>query len=270
MGRALQVISGRVEKPSTTITAVTMDTGDSNTVRNCAQNVPIRLLSAWANSATSGLIRIRSPLLHDAVQGLRLRYNKKDPAELIPDYSYQLLYPQDLLTIEATGPAGAAEWATLSALIEYDDLPGVAAQLATWPQISDQVEHLMGVECNLASGTAIGQYGGAQAINANFDNFKRNRWYAILGYLVDTEGGTTVTVSGVDIGNLRVGGPATLRKEVTANWFVDISVRNNAPRIPVFNSANVAGVTVEATSIESEWKPNVVFICALLKSYTPT
>src|SRR5438132_10431369 len=163
MGRALQLISGRVEKPSTTITAVTMDTGDSNTVRNAAQNVPIKLLSLWADAKAAGLIRVRSPLLHDAVQGIRLRFDAENPEELLPQYPYQLLMPQDVLTIEATGPAGGGEWTSVHGLIEYDDLPGASAQLVTWPGIADQIEHLVGVECNLTGGSSIGQYGGAQA-----------------------------------------------------------------------------------------------------------
>lgn len=269
MGRGLQLLSGRVEKPSTTITAVTMDTGDSNTVRNADLSVPIKLLSIWADAKAAGLVRVRSPLLHDAVQGMRLRFDAENPEELLPQYPFQLLLPQDVLTIEATGPAGAGEWTTVHLLVEYDNLPGVQAQLATWPQIADSIEYLVGVECNLTGGSSIGQYGGAQALNANFDLLKRNRWYAILGYTTDVKV-SAVGVTGADIGNLRVGGPGTVRKHVTANWFVDLAVRENAPRIPIINSANVAGVTVDLVDITSEPKPNVTFVCALLKSYSPT
>jgi hypothetical protein len=268
MGRALQLISGRVEKPGATITAVTMDTGDSNTVRNADLSSPIKLLSLWADSKAAGLIRVRSPLLHDAVQGIRLRYNAENPEELLPQYPFQLLLPQDVLTIEASGAAGAGEFVTVHGLVEYDDLPGANAQLVTWPQISDQIEHLMGVECNLTGGATIGQYGGSQALNLNFDLFKRNRYYAILGYTTDVKV-AAIGVTGADLGNLRVGGPGALQKHITANWFVDLSVRENAPRIPVFNSANVAGVSVDLVDITASPTPNVTFICALLKAYQP-
>lgn len=268
MGRALQLINARVEKPSTTITAVTMDTGDSNTVRNALFTNPIRLLSVWAGAKAGGLIRIRSSLLHDAVNGIRLRFDKENPEELLPEYMYQLLQPQDLLTIEATGPAGAGEFTTVHALIEYDDLPGAAAQLVTWPQVADSIEHIMGVESNLESSATVGQYGEEKAINAAFDNFRVNRYYAVLGYTVDTIC-SAVTFQGVDVGNLKLGGPGTLRKHVTANWFVDLAVRENAPRIPVFNSANRAGVNVGVLSFEASKAVNVTWILGLLKSYTP-
>lgn len=267
MGRALQVLTGRVTNPGATITAVTMNTGDSNTVRNCAQNVPIRLLSAWAMGATAGLVRVRSPLLHDAVQGIRLRFNANNPDPLMPEYIGQLLQPQDVLTLEMSG--GGAETDQFSLLVEYDDLPGAAAQLATWPTIADQIEYIAGVECNLTSGATASQYGGAQALNANFDLLKRNRWYAILGYLTDTAFGT-LGLTGADLGNLRVGGPGSIRNELTAGWFVDLAVRENYPRIPVINSANVAGVTVDLATPATATAINVTFICALLKAYNPT
>ena len=266
MGRALQVLTGRVTNPGATITAVTMDTGDSNTVRNANPGVPIRLLSAWAMGATAGLVRVRSPLLHDAVQGIRLRYNANNPDPLLPEYIGQLLMPQDVMTLEMTG--GGAETDQMSLLVEYDDLPGANAQLVTWESIRDQIEYVVGNECNLTSGATASQYGGAQALNASFDLLKRNRYYAILGYLTDTPFGT-LGLTGADLGNLRVGGPGSTRNELTAGWFVDLSVRENAPRIPVINSANVAGVTVDLATPATATAINVTFIMALLKSYTP-
>jgi hypothetical protein len=268
MARGLQLLTGRVEKPGSTITAVTMDTGDSNTVRNAEFSNPIRLLSMWANSPAAGLMRIRSSLLHDAVNGIRMRFNATEPSELLPDYTYQLLQPQDLLTIEATGPSGAGEFVTVNALIEYDNLPGANAQLVTYQQIEGNIEHLMGVECNITTSATNGQYGGEQAINTNFDNFRVNRYYAVLGYTTDTAV-SAVHMLGVDFGNLRLGGPGNLRKELTVNWFCDLSVRNGQPRIPVFNSANRAGLTVGAVSTAASATPNVTFLLALLKSYTP-
>lgn len=266
MGIAAQVVSGRVTNPGATITAVTMDTGDSNTVRNANPGIPIRLLSAWAMGATAGVVRLRSPLLHDAVQGIRLRFSANNPDPLLPEYIGQLLMPQDVLTIEQSG--GGAETDMLSLLVEYDDLPGASAQLSTWDAIRDQIEYVAGVECNLTTGATAGQYGDSQALNANFDLLKRNRYYAVLGYLTDTAFGT-LGLTGADFGNLRVGGPGSTRNELTSGWFVDLAVRENAPRIPVFNSANVAGVTVDVATPATATAINVTFICALLKSYQP-
>lgn len=266
MGRALQVLTGRVTNPGATITAVTMNTGDSNVIRNTSLQSPVNIISAWAMGATAGLIRVRSPLLHDALQGIRLRYNANNPDPLFAEELQQMVLPQDTLTLEMTG--GGAETDMFSLLVEYDDLSGVAAQLVTWEQIAGQIESYSGVECNLTSGATAAQYGGSQALNANFDLFKRNRYYAIVGYLTDTAFGT-LGLSGSDLGNLRVGGPGSIRNELTSGWFVDLARRDNAPRIPVINSANVAGVNVDLATPATATAINVTFICALLKAYTP-
>lgn len=266
MPRALQVVTGRVTNPSTTITALTANTGDSFTVRNSVLGSKVRLLTAWAFGATAGLVRVRSPLMHDANQGLRLRYNASNPDPLTDEYSYQLLYPQDALTFEMTG--GASETDMASLLLEYDDLPGAAAQLATWDEIRDNIEHLMGCECAMTTGGTAAQYGGSQAVNASFDNFRANRWYAILGYLTDTACGT-IGVQGPDLSNLRVAGPGSTRNEVTAGWYVDLAAQEGAPRIPVFNSANKAGTLIDIATPATSASINVTLNLALLSAYTP-
>ena len=263
MGAAFQVLSGRVTNPSTTITAVTMNTGDSNTVRSTAITAPIWLENVWAFGATAGLVRIRSPRLHDAAQGIRQRYNASNPDPLLAEYSRQLLYSQDTLTVEMTG--GAAETDMLSFLVSYDDIPGLAANLQTWDQISPIINNYTGQECNMTTGATAGQYGGAQALNASISYLKANTNYAVLGYLVDAACGT-VGLTGADFGNLRVGGPGSIRNELTSGWFVDLSQRAGRPFIPVFNSANIANITVDIATPATAATVNITWNLAELKS----
>ena len=72
MGKAFELIAGFVTAPSTTFTALTMATGSSLTVRNAPLGSEVRLLQCWSDQQTAGNIRIRSPKLHDNVQGIRL------------------------------------------------------------------------------------------------------------------------------------------------------------------------------------------------------
>src|SRR5713101_5789462 len=100
MPHALELISGRVTAPGATPTALTMAAGNSATVRNAPLNSNIALLSTWAMNQAAGIWRIRSPKLHDNVQGIRYRITASDP---IPEWvmgAWQKLVAQDTLTLE--------------------------------------------------------------------------------------------------------------------------------------------------------------------------
>ena len=79
------------------------------------------------------------------------------------------------------------------------------------------------------------------------DNFKANTDYALLGIMVDTRVGV-VRIQGVDVGNLGIGVPGEpTQRHVYANFFERLSNATGKPCIPVFNSANKAGILVDAT-----------------------
>src|SRR5207245_1152081 len=91
----------------------------------------------------------------------------------------------------------------------------------------------------------------------------------LLGGLSDTRG-TVVRISGVDFGSLGVGFPAEVSiQEVTANFFVRHSAAYGIALIPVINSANAGGITVDVQTNQAggtfvvtlnlvELQPNVV------------
>ena len=265
MSSLLNLVTGRVTNPGATPTALTPNTGDSFTVKNFdPTSSKARLESLWAFGATAGVVRVFSPLLHDDAQGIRLRYTGSDPTELVPDELEEPLIAQDQLNVQMSG--GAAEVDTLAMLILYDDIPGAEAQrLYTWDQLKPRVRHYLGIECNLTTGATAGQYGGAQAINANFDVLKANTDYAILGYQCDNNA-LAVGITGPDTSNFRVGGPVSTRHEVTAGWFLDLSRKSGRPAIPVFNSANKANTLVDIVDTATAAARNISFICAQLAS----
>lgn len=117
--------------------------------------------------------------------------------------------------------------------------------------------NLVTVENSLATGTA-GGYSGEEAVNVESDLFKANTDYALLGYTVApvagaTDGGAAVVRwRGADTGNLGIGGPANdLKKFLTNSWFIDLSNKTGLPCIPVFNSANRAGILLDAAQDEN-------------------
>ena len=265
MSSLLNLVTGRVTNPGATISALTANTGDSFVVKNFDTNAGKAYLeSLWAFGGTAGVVRVFSPLMHDDAQGIRLRYTASDPSELLPDEVEQVLYAQDQLNVQMSG--GAAEVDTLAMLILYDQIAGAEAQkLYTYDQIKPRIRHFLGIECNLTTGATAGQYGGAQAINANFDVLKANTDYAILGYQCDNNA-LAVGITGPDTANFRVGGPVSTRHEITANWFIELAKRSGRPAIPVFNSANKANTIVDIVDTATAASRNISFICAQLAS----
>ena len=263
MGAAMELIAGQVTAPGATITALTMIGGTSRVVRNCDFVKNVRLLEAWADVQGAGTLRIRSPKLHDNVQGIRLDTVISDTTPLLPQQAFQRLFPQDELTLELSGSATAGDIETGAFLLYYEDLPGAAARFIGLEELARRAVQILTVENTLATGTA-GGFSGEEAITAEFDLMKANTDYALLGYLVDTEC-AAVRWRGADIANLGIGGPGneTLR-HVTAEWFVRLTRNFGVPLIPVFNSASKGAILLDAAQDENGADPTVTSIFAEL------
>lgn len=267
MGQGAELISGKITNAGATLTAWTMATGDSLTVRSANPSSKVWLDDAWALGATAGALRIRSPRMHDNVQCLRTDLVAADVRPVMSEYVSEPLYPQDILIVEQSG--GGAETDSGSLLVYYEDLPGVDAVLKHPEQIFPNVQHLFNIEVDLTTGASAGNYGGAAALNATFDVGEANRWYAILGYLVSTQI-VSVGVKGPDTGNLRVGGPASNDRLVTRDFFVRMSQRTGRPFVPVINYANRAGTFIDAIDNGTATSVHVQLLAALLQpSFTP-
>lgn len=256
MGKALQVVTGEVTNPSTAITALTPNSGDSFTVQNASAGSDIRLLNAWAFAATAGILRIRSPKMHDFVQNMRLQDVASLPYPLLDVQEFQPLYAQDLITVEMTGDAAAVDMASM--LVWYDDLPGISGNLQAWSAVEPLIKELTTIEVDLTSSATSCNYSAQVALNANFDTLKRNEPYAILGYTCGTTGGT-LGFTGNFTGNLRAGGPLINRPDITAGWFTDLANATGKPTVPVFNAADVAAIMVDcaAQAVSTSFKVGV-------------
>ena len=264
MGKALQVVSGFVTAPDTTLTAWTMGAGDSLSVRSTPEGVPIHMLNMWADNQTTGVLRVRSPLLHDNVIGISATVVATEVLPLMPMGVGQILRPQDLLIVLQSGSATAGDIESGALLIYYDDLPGANARLETWDNVRNRIESYMYVPNTLACGTA-GGYSGEEAINAEQDQWKANRDYALLGYLTSVEC-CTIGWRGPDTSNLRVAGPGTVEhRDITANWFIGLSVSSGKACIPIINAANKAATLIDGVQDENGADPIVTSIFALLR-----
>lgn len=261
--QAIELLTGFVTAPGATQTALTMAAGNSLTIRNGAPGSNVMLIEAWADMQAAGILRIRSPSLHDNVQGIRLRPVASEVDSLIPRGLNQALIPQDQLTVDLSGSATAGDIETACLLVWYENLPGIAGRFIAPEELKARTSNLVTVENTIATGTG-GGYSGEQAINTNFDLLRANTDYAIVGYHVSAEC-ACIRFRGVDFGNLGIGGPGNeTDKELTGEWFVRLSEMLGQPFIPVFNSANAAGVLVDAAQDENGVDVNVTAILAQL------
>ncbi len=261
MGRAIDTIAGYATNPGTTPTEITVLAGQSATVKAYPPTSRAYLLTVWSPGATEGIVRIRSPLLHDPNQGIRLQRPAGSLYPLLPEYPLQLVYPTDKLIIEVTG--GTAEVDMAAILIYYEDLPGVQARLEDWNTVRGMIHNLVGVEVQLTSGAA-GRYGVTRSITADIDLLKANVDYAILGYVVRSPIGI-ITIEGPDIGQLDISFPGITNVDVTRNWFVRLNQVTGLPCIPIINAGNKGTTLLKAADPVANTVTQVSLILAELR-----
>lgn len=247
MGAALEIITGRavLSTAATAFTTAVMAAGDALTVRNAPLDSKVFLLQTWADFQNALTYRLRSPNLHDNVQGLRFEVPVGEVDPLLPMGHPQRLIPQDTLILEIDASATTSAIENVQLMLYYENLLGIDARFITPDAVKQRTKNIVTVENTLATGTA-GGYSGEEAINAEFDLLRANVEYALLGYVVSVEC-AGVHWRGSDTGNLRVGGPGNnTDRHLTQNWFVELSRIYGMPLIPVFNSANRAGILLDA------------------------
>jgi hypothetical protein len=249
MGLALQVETGHVTNAGGTITACTVATGgDSFTPAAFATTDQAHLVGAWAANATGGVLRIRSPRLHDPAQGIRLQIPASDTVNMIPLESWQPIYPVDPMVVEMSG--GASETDIVSLLYYYSNLPGVAAPLAMYSDILPRIVNLVGVEVDVTTTNSPGNYTGSRALNQDYQNLRAGESYALLGYTcLSTTLTGTLRITGPDTGKVGVGGPYSSRTDLTSSWFMELSRYLQKPTIPVIQANNAAATFLDIADV---------------------
>lgn len=261
MGIAIDTIAFSATNPGAGGAVATMAPGDSATVRANNPAGKIVLDQIFRQGATEGFIRIRSPRMHDNVQGIRFIPSETPAAALMPSELSQPLFPQDNLIIEIAG--GAAEVDAGAVVIYYSDLAGSEARLKMPGDVLGIIEHVVTVEVDFNTAATAGQWADT-AINATFDLLRANRDYAVFGYVTDVAV-DAMGIKGTDTGNYRVCGPGVLRSEVTARWFLDQSLRSGIPYIPIINSANKFNTFLSAQAVATATAVKGQLILGLLQ-----
>ena len=261
MPLAIDTIVGKATNAGSTFTALTMNSGDSASVRSF--NAPSRAALHFVSrqGTTAGAVRIRSPRMHDSTRGLTfLPGETPTSSNLLPPQIGQPVYASDALIIELTG--GTAETDAAALGFYYDDLPGSAAILKDVATIQAQLEHVKVVEVDVTQGSTAFAWVDT-AINATEDLLKAGRYYAVLGYDTDTVA-LTIGVKGSATGNYHCAGPAPTLVLSTTDYFARMAERHGKPYIPVFNATDTAAYNVSLAGLATGGTTKVSLILALL------
>lgn len=263
MGLALVSEVGHAVAPGAAFAALTVNTGDTFTVPNFNQGSPAYLVAGFSVSVGAGTYRIRSPRLHDQVQGIRMQRLASYSAFLTPPGPLQPLYPSDVLTEEVTGDA--ANNAIAGHLNFFQDLPGVSARLHSWPEIASAIRNVITQEVDPTTGATNGDYGAGRAINADFDVLKAGVDYALLGFTSE-QSNIVVGITGPDLGNQRIALPVGTTSPRSARYFIDLAQETGLPLIPVINANNKGVTQVSACQNAAAGAVNVGLVLAELGS----
>ncbi len=251
---ALELIAGQTTDPGVTFTALTALLGNSFTLRSSPEVAPVYLVQVLNNAHTvvaaiDTFTRIRSPLMHDNVRGITVSRRVTADADqlsqgLLNPIPRQILIPQDTLTVEMATLAAGGGLMHTGLLIYYADLPGVEGTFITPEEVRARALNYLTGE-NTITALATGEWGTAEAINAETDLLRANTLYAILGYTASPHG-AMVRYRASAWGNLGLGGPiSNVDSQTTVRWFSDLSIQADLPLIPVFNSADNANVLID-------------------------
>lgn len=268
MGRALVLNSA--SKASLTggtfADVLTANNQDSLTIPTL-QSGQGKIISMWGIDSDSvaeiALTAGRVDSIHDPQFGVRFNIPSLALGGAATNAAFPMIeaphaidvYTGDALTFTVTGTA--SDDVLVSWLTEYQDLPGAQAKFANWESVKNAKFTDIGVRCApVASGTP-GAYGTARAINADDTRWTGGRWYAIIGFTVQTQV-TTVSFRGPMWSNFRFGCSAGAPFLNTANFFLDQQLKYPGESlIPCFNGYDAGSVLLEVADGEASTSPKV-------------
>lgn len=220
---------------------------DSATFFNVPQGSAAYLAEIWAvDNLHACEISITASRFHDQVFGIRSSVTSGATTAPVnrsvcisPIGVDQPIFPSDVLSVQANGTA--ADDVIVTITVYYPDIPGIHARLATPEYVRQNTKNVVGINTNLTPGDGVA--GTAVALNASDNRLHANTDYALLGFTSSLAFGS-LTVSGVDTGNLKVGGPILGEPDHDAMLFYDLAKAYNAPLIPIINSNNAGSTTL--------------------------
>ena len=260
MPRAIQTQAGIFTAGAAGTGVAVPAPGDSFAVAAFNPSSTAAIANVWASGASTDWVRIRSPRLHDANQGLRLFVGGTLRRALLPWELYEQIFPADTPIVEIDETAAAT--GGIAVTYEYQDLSGASPRLAMPSEVLPRIVHTSGVEVDVTSG-AIGVWGASANINSVFDNFEAGADYALLGYTCSVAC-LSLAITGKDTGNLKIGMPGDADPIWTHDWFLRASELSQAPFIPIIAANNKGSTFLQAVDVAAATATKVTLLLAQL------
>lgn len=219
------------------------------------------LESVWANGASTDFVRIRSGRTHDSQQGIRLQVGGNQNANLLPWPSNQKLFSGDALTVEIDETAAAT--GAIALTYGFDDFSNANQALASWPDIANRIQAIMGQEVDVTASATIGSVGAGVALNAFADNWKAGDQYALLGYTCSVAV-LALLLNGANTSGQDIGMPGDTDSRETRDYFVRMSNLTGRPCIPLIDGNNKGATVLKAVNNAAGTATKVSLILAQL------
>ena len=262
MGLAIDTIAVDVNNPGASFTAATVPAGstDSLTIHNFPSQNHAWLTHVIRRHATSGAIRVLSPLVHDNVTGLTWYTNETPSIFQIPSYVGQMVEPGDTLVVQVTGSTTAHCSAYLQ--FYYENLTGASANLWNLVDFQNQIKNVKPITVAVTASGTVGLW--ADTLITNTENqLHATSFYAVLGFTTDTALGA-IGFKSQATGNLRICGPGATTPEDTTDFFVVQNANWNKPYIPIFNGQDRGACYVSVADNSASTTANVTLLLAEL------
>lgn len=264
MGKAIDTVLGQVTN-QVALTALTLASGDSLTVRNFDPPANAYLEGVIFKGGQSVTTRVLSPLFHDVARGLTYISAQAPTQFTLPREAGQRLQPQDTLQVQSL--SGGANSTVVALQNYYENLGGSGARLVSWEDLSGNIVNIKPLEIDVVASATIGQWND-MSITTTENLLKANTDYAVLGYEVDVAC-LCIAIRGGDTGNLRVGAPGSVLQDTTQDYFIEISQKTGRPHIPVISAANVNNTTVSVADNAASTAVKVQLILGQLGTPLP-
>jgi hypothetical protein len=243
--------------------ALSVASGESLSLRWFGEGTQAHLLDAFGgNNAHLCEFQIRSPLLHDNVHGIRMKYMFNptmsgadgNPQAFLAPYFRQKLTPTDTLIVECNGTA--SDDVSFGMTVLYDAPAYTGGRFITADEVEARNVNLVGISTSPSAAASTSTYGTAEAINSDDNRLKANTDYALIGATSDLPF-TFGKVYGPDTGNLGVGISGAWDEKTQAGYFYEMSKRWHMPLVPVINSNNASVTSIQVADVGGGTNPTI-------------